>query len=79
LGLILAAQGKDQAAVTEFRLSGIDQTAALANLDHARRSQGAVTNPTHDLTPDVTLAKEAPPEQTTVSSGVEQAAGYSTK
>lgn len=79
LGLILAAQGKDQAAVTEFRLSGIDQTAALANLDHARRSQGAVTNPTHDLPPDVTLVKEAPPEQTTVSSGVEQAAGYSTK
>ncbi|MFM2000890.1 MAG: hypothetical protein RI963_316 [Planctomycetota bacterium] len=79
LGLILAAQGKDQAAVTEFRLSGIDQTAALANLDHARRRQGAMTDSRHNLPPDATLAKQAPPEQATVSSGVEMTAGYSTK
>ena len=79
LGLILAAQGKDQEAVTEFRLSGIDQTAALANLDHARHRRGAVTHPTDDLPPDAMLAKQALSEQASVSSGVEQAAGYSTK
>lgn len=79
MGLILAARGKDQEAVTEFRLSGIDQTAALANLDHARRRQQAVTNPLHELPPPAPLAKQFPPEQATVSTEVQQTADYSTR
>jgi hypothetical protein len=38
-----------------------------------------MTDSRHNLPPDATLAKQAPPEQATVSSGVEMTAGYSTK
>lgn len=79
LGLILAAQGKDKEAVTEFRLSGIDQTAALANLNHARRREGAMTKPADDPSRDATLARKPPPEHASFSNGVERTAGYSTK
>ena len=69
LGLILAQQGKTDAAIREFELAGCDRSQALSNARHAVASAGPARQAA------ARVAERANPAM----SGVTKVTGYSTK